>query len=274
MTGTAKIGPIPQIGYGTWTHLGDECRRNVLTALEVGYRHIDTAELYRNERDVGQALAQSGLPRDQVFLTTKVATGHFGPGRIVPTVRRSLERLGTGHADLILLHWPSVDGAFRIEDYIPQLGEVLDLGLARHIGVSNFTRPLIDRTLELLEGRPLATNQCEIHAYLQNRLVAYHCAARGIPMTAYCPLARGRIVDDPVLSAIAAAHDIDAASVALAFLLHEGHVVIPSSGNPVRIAANFAARDINLTDAQMTQIRALDRGLRLVDGPWAPEWDV
>lgn len=179
------VGPLPRIGYGTWNRDGQEAYEGVLRALEVGYRHVDTAEGYHNEEFVGRALTDSGVPRDEIFLTTKVAPENLGPGQVMPHARASLDRLGTDRVDLLLIHWPSIRDEFDIADYMGQLAEVQDGGLTRHIGVSNFTKRHIDRAVEVLGDRPIATNQCEIHVLMQNHPIVKHCAARGIPMTAY-----------------------------------------------------------------------------------------
>ncbi len=267
------IGPVPQMGYGTWNRDGMEAYDGVRCALDVGYRHIDTAEGYRNEEFVGRAIAESGVPRSEIFLTTKVAPESFGPGQIMPHVRASLEKLQTEQVDLLLLHWPSIKDEYDIEDYMAQFAEVFDAGLARHIGVSNFTKRYLDRAIELLGERPITTNQCEIHVLFQNRPIVDYCRAKGIPMTAYSPLARGQVGESEVLREIGQAHGATPEQVALAFLMAEGHVVIPSSNKPERIASNFAARNLRLSPEEIERIRGLDEGRRLVNGDWCPEWD-
>jgi len=269
-----NIGPIPQIGYGTWNRPDQECYDGVVTALEIGYRHIDTAEGYNNEEFVGKAISDSGVPRDDIWLTTKVAPESYAPGNILPTVQRSLEKLRTDQVDLLLLHWPSIKDEYDINDYMAQFAEVYDQGLTKHIGVSNFTKHYLDLALNLLGDRKLITNQCEIHVFMQNRPIVEYSASKGIPMTAYSPLARGAVSDSAELAAIAAEKGATVGQIALAFLMHEGHVVIPSSGNPGRNAENFAAKYVVLSDADMTRLRAMDEGRRLVNGDWTPEWDV
>ncbi|PYE82320.1 aldo/keto reductase [Pseudoroseicyclus aestuarii] len=267
------IGPIPQIGFGTWQREGQEAYACTLAALEAGYRHIDTAEGYGNEEEVGQAIKDSGVPRAEIFVTTKVAPESFGPGQIRPHAEASLRKLGLDKVDLLLLHWPSIHDEYPMEDYVGQFAAVYDAGLTHHIGVSNFTIRHLDRALELLGDRPIATNQCEIHPLMQNRPIVDHCRAKGIPMTAYCPLARGKVLGNPVLKEIGRAHGADEAQVSLAFLMAEGHVVIPSSSKPERIATNLAARDIVLTEGEVARIRGIDAEQRQVDGDWAPDWD-
>lgn len=274
MSDVKMIGPIPQLGYGTWNRDGDDAYNGVIWALEAGYRHIDTAEGYKNEEHVGRAIAESGVPRNDIFLTTKVAPESFAPGQIMGHVEASLEKLRTDKVDLLLLHYPSIGDEYVIEDYMAQFAEVYDKGMTKHIGVSNFTKRYIDRALELLGDRKILTNQIEIHALMQNRPIVEYCTAKGIPLTAFSPLARGAVSDSAALREIGAAHEATPEQIALAFLLHEGYVVIPSSGNKDRIAANLAAKDINLSDKEMVTIRGLEEGRRLVNGPWCPEWDV
>lgn len=274
MTDVKNIGSIPQIGYGTWNRDGDEAYNGVMAALDIGYRHIDTAEGYNNEEFVGKAIADSPVARDDIFLTTKVAPESFAPGQIRGHVEASLKKLRTDQVDMLLLHYPSINDEYDIEDYMAQLAAVYDAGLTKSIGVSNFTIRHLSRAIELLGDRPIATNQCEIHVYLQNHPIVDFAKSKSIPMTAFSPLARGAVVDDGVLKAIGSRHNASASQIALAFLMAEGHIVIPSSGNAKRNAENFAAKDIALTAEDVAQIRGLEKNMRLVDGPWCPKWDV
>lgn len=265
---------IPQMGYGTWNRPGDAAYDGTLAALQAGYRHIDGAEGYDNEEFVGRAIANFGLPREELWVTTKVAPESFGPGLIRPHVEASLDKLGVGPVDLLLLHYPSIGDEYDIEDYMAQFAAVYDAGLCRHIGVSNFTKRYMDRAIALLGDRPILTNQVELHVYMQNKPIVDYCRDKGIALTAFSPLARSAIVDDPILTAIGAAHGATASQVALAWLLAEGHIVIPSSGNPARIRENLAAADLQLTAAELKRIEGLERGMRLVNGTWCPEWDT
>ncbi len=267
------VGTIPQMGYGTWNRPGEQAYRGVLWALEAGYRHIDTAQGYGNEEEVGRALADSKLPRTAVFLTTKVAPENYGPGQVRSSTEESLRKLGVDRVDLLLLHWPSPHGEYPLESYLSQFAEVYDAGYAEQIGVSNFTIGLIDEAQKLLGERVIATNQVEIHPFMQNLPIVSHCRSIGVPTTAYSPLARGAVVGDPILAEVGRAHDATPAQIALAFLMAEGHIVIPSSGKPDRIAENFAARRIELTPGEVERLRGLEKGMRLVNGSWTPEWD-
>jgi len=265
------VGPIPQIGYGTWTRTGDAARQCVLWALEAGYRHIDTAVGYGNEAEVGAALAEARVARSEVFVTTKVPPDHLGPGMVRPLVERSLDKLRTDQVDLLLVHWPSPK--FGMEDYLAQLGEAFDQGLARFIGVSNFTASQIDRAIGLLAPRTITTNQVEIHPLMQNRAIVEHCRRCDIPLTAYSPLARGAVADVPEIVAIAKANGATPGQIALAFLIAEGFVVIPTSSRRARIVENLGALDVKLSDAEIATMRGLDRGSRMVNPSWAPKWD-
>ena len=273
-TNEVMINSIPAMGYGTWNRPGDDAANGVTWALEAGCRHIDTAQGYDNEEYCGAAIAASGIPRDEIFITTKVAPDNFGPGEVRPSVETSLKKLRIDRVDLLLLHWPSPFAKYPMADYMGQLAEVFDAGMAKMIGVSNFTIAHINAAAELLGDRKIATNQVEIHVYSQNRPIVDHCRARGISTTAYSPLARGAFVDDPLLAGIATAHGVTGVDIALTFLLAEGHIVIPSSGKRERIISNFEARKIQLTDGEVLQLRGLERGFRVNEGAdWMPQWD-
>ena len=265
---------IPSFGFGTYQRLDDEAYRTVSDALEVGYRHIDTAEGYNNEEFVGKAIADSGVAREDVWITTKVSPRSYGEGMVRPAVEASLEKLRTDQVDLLLLHWPSINDEYPVESYLEQFAEVYDAGLTKHIGVSNFTKYYLDHALRILGNRPIRTNQCEIHAYFRNRPIVDYCASKGIPMTAYSPLAKGAVADDPTMAKIGEKHNATAAQIALAYLMAEGHIVIPTSTKKERIASNFEARNIQLSAEEVAQIQALDEGRRIVDGEWCPTWDV
>ncbi|AJY48068.1 aldo/keto reductase [Martelella endophytica] len=268
-----SINGIPQMGFGTWKRRDDECYRTVLAALEAGYRHIDTAQAYGNEESVGRALADSGLGDDDVFVTTKVWIDNYGDDAFRPSVEESLKKLGRNKVDLLLLHWPGRKGGPAMEDYVGRLAAVYDDGLAARIGVSNFTTALMDEAAKLLGDRPISANQVECHVFHQNRVIADYCKEHGIAMTAYSPLAQGKIAGEPVLKEIGAAHGVSEGEIALAFLLAEGHVVIPTSSKPERVKSNLAAAEITLTAEEIDRLRDLDRNMRLISPEWAPDWD-
>lgn len=268
------LNNIPKIGYGTWNRPEETAYDCTMLALEAGYTHLDCAEGYENEDFVGRAIKDSGVARDALWVTTKVAPESFGPGQVRPHVEASLEKLGVGPVDLLLLHYPSINDEYEIEDYMGQLADVYDAGLCRNIGVSNFTKPYLEKATALLGDRKIFTNQVELHVYLHNTPIVEDCRARGIPMTAYSPLARGAVLDDPVLMRIGQAHGATPSQIALAWLLSEGHIIIPSAGSKARIAENLAAGDVTLTQEERAEIATLNRDMRLVNGPWCPEWDV
>ncbi len=267
------IGPIPQIGYGSWNRPGDECYNGVRMALDAGYRHIDTAEGYNNEEFVGKAIAESGIARGDIFITTKVAPEHLGPGQVMPHVKVSLDKLRLDQVDLLLVHWPSIKDVYDIKDYMTQFAEVFDKGLAKHIGVSNFTKRHLDQAIAILGNRPITTNQVEIHPLFQNRIIVDYTHSKGISTTAYSPLARGAVNDNAVLIVIGKTHNASPGQIALAFLMAEGHVVIPSSGSKARIEENLASQNIRLSIEEIAAIRGIDAGHRLVNGDWCPVWD-
>lgn len=267
------IGPVPQIGFGTWKRHGDDGYRAVLDALEVGYRHIDTAEAYDNEQDVGKAIALSGLKRDTLFITTKVAPDNLGPGQVRPHVLASLEKLGLQQVDLLLIHWPSIDDRFDVRDYVAQFAAVHAEGLTKHIGVSNFTKRHLAAAIDVLGEGVITTNQVEVHPFFQNPIMKTHCATLGIPLTAYSPLARGAVNTSETIARVAQRHGATAGQIALAFLMAEGHIIIPTSSNQTRMAENLAAQNIILDDRDMADIRLLDTNQRIVNGSWAPKWD-
>ena len=226
---------IPQMGFGTFDRTGPQGVDAILTALETGYRHVDTAQTYGTERECGEALRRSGLGRSEVFVTTKISTDNFGPGMLVPSLRRSLDDLQLEQVDLTLLHWPSPNGRLPLAVYLEQLAEAHVAGLTRLIGVSNFTIALIEAARAILGALPISNNQFEMNPYLQNKKLVTYCKNSNIPVTCYLPIARGRLAGDPVLEPIARRHDASVEQVALAFEMQQGLIVIPP---PARLNAS------------------------------------
>ena len=268
-----KFNDIPAMGLGTYGRTGDAGLAAISAALEIGYRHIDTAQTYDTEKNAGEAFRRSGLPRADVFITTKVARVKLANKDFLPSLRQSLDSIGVDRVDLTLIHWPSADPDIRFEDYMQSLGRAKVLGLTRMIGVSNFPTPLIERGVKELGPGEIATNQVEMHPFLQNRKVLECCRKHKIAVTAYMPLAKGRVLEDPVLRAIGKAHGAMPNQVSLAWLMGQGVIVIPASGSRQHLESNFAARSIRLTEADAAAIAALDRGERIIDPPDSPEWD-
>ncbi|WP_419307955.1 2,5-didehydrogluconate reductase DkgB [Chromohalobacter israelensis] len=264
---------LPRIGLGTFRLKDQDVIDSVISALSLGYRHIDTAQFYGNERAVGEALAQSHVPREEVFLTTKVWWDQLQPQALLDSLEESRRQLGVDYIDLALVHWPSPDDEVPMADYIGALNQAREQGLTRDIGVSNFTVAQIDRALSVPGGEHLITNQIEVHPYLANRKVVAHCQDKGLQVTGYMPLAVGKVMDDPVLQAIAEAHEATPAQIALAWVAARDIVVIPSSTKPAHQQSNLEAMRITLSAEEMARIDALDRGERIANPDFAPEWD-
>ncbi len=265
---------IPAFGLGTFRLKEQVVTEAVRHALELGYRAIDTAQAYNNEAEIGTAIAASGVPREQLFITTKIWTDRFGDGRLIPSLKDSLRKLRTEQVDLTLIHWPSPGGAVPMAEYLGALAEAQDQGLTRLIGVSNFTRALLREAIGLVGAARIATNQVELSPYLQNRTLAAFAREEGIHLTSYMTLAYGKVLGDPVLQAIARAHGATTAQVALAWALQQGHAVIPSSTKRENLQGNLQAQQLRLSEAEMAQIATLDRGERLANpASLAPAWD-
>ena len=264
---------IPLLGLGTYGRTGDVGAAAMLKAIEIGYRHLDTAQSYDTERQVGIAVKRSGVPRSELFVTTKVADTALDKASFMPSVERSLETLGLDQVDLLLIHWPSQNDTVPFEDYLLALAEAKARGHARLIGVSNFPIALLEKSWALLGQGSLATNQVEIHPYLQSPRLRDFARSQEFTLTAYQPLAKGEVSQDALLKAIGERHGVTAAAVSLAFLMGEGHIVIPASGSEANLRANFAALQVKLTADEMAQIRKLDRGYRRINPAKSPRWD-
>jgi 2,5-diketo-D-gluconate reductase B len=264
---------IPPIGLGTFRLQGQGAYDSVSMGLAAGYRHIDTAQVYGNETEVGRALADSGLVRADVFVTTKVWTEHLAAPALVPSLKESLRKLGLEQLDLALIHWPSPQDAVPLAETMHALLEARELGLARAIGVSNFTVAHMRQAIDAVGAHNIATNQVELHPYLQNRAVAGFAREAGIHLTAYMPLAYGKAATDPAIAAIAARLDATPAQVTLAWLLQKGYAVIPSSTRRENLEGNLGAAGIKLAPADVAAIDALDAGERIANPDFAPRWD-
>jgi diketogulonate reductase-like aldo/keto reductase len=266
---------IPTIGLGTLGLKGADCINAVKAALLMGYRHIDTAERYGNETDVGQGLDQglaaAGLARDEVFVTTKVYQDKLAAADFARSFAQSLEKLQLSHVDLLLIHWPNPK--IPLAETIGALCKVKRDGGATHIGVANFTTALIDEAVSLA-SEPLVTNQIEVHPFLDQTKVIEACRRHGMSVTAYCPLARGKVPGNPVLERIGTAHGRSAAQVSLRYLVQLGLVCIPKTAKSDHMAANLDVFDFALNDAEMAEVAALGRADgRVVNPAHAPVWD-
>lgn len=265
---------MPALGFGTWALNGDECKRAVREALDVGYRHIDTAEMYGNEEEVGYAIQRSAVTRDQVFLATKVWHDHLDTSGVSRALEGSLRRLRTDYVDLFLIHWPNP--GVPLEETLAGMSGLKAAGKAKHIGVSNFTVAQL-REAQQCSGGPVFCNQVEYHPYLcQDSLLAY-CRSNNILLVAYCPLARGRVFSGSLLQQIGQGYGKTAGQVALRWLLQQDGVgLIPRSASSAHIRENFQVFDFELTDEEMGRISRLAKGERIVNsfGPQAQQWDA
>jgi 2,5-diketo-D-gluconate reductase B len=266
---------IPAMGLGTMTLKEQVCIDAIKAALRLGYRHLDTAERYGNEQWVGeglrQGLAASGLKREDVFVTTKVYWDKLAPGDFERSVEESLEKLKLPWVDLLLIHWnnPKVP----LSDSIASLCNAKKKGQTKHVGVANFTTAMLDEAVRLA-SEPLVTNQIEAHPFLDQSKVLAGCRKHGISVTAYCPIARGKVSGNEVLERIGKAHGKSSSQIALRYLVQQGIMPIPRTANPEHLAANLAVFDFTLSDAEMAAIAALKRpDGRVVNPAHAPQWD-
>ncbi|MBO9591037.1 aldo/keto reductase [Devosia sp.] len=264
---------IPQMGFGTYARKGGDGIEAMLIALETGYRHLDTAQDYGTEAEVGQAVQRSGLNRADVFITTKIATGNLGAGALISSLRQSLDNLQMDQLDLTLIHWPSPNNAVPLAVYIEQLAEAHELGLTRLIGVSNFTIAMLEEAQAILGDLKIANNQFELNPLLQNKKLANYCIKKGISVTCYLPIARGILGAVPEIAQIAARHGATPEQVALAFEFAKGYIAIPTSSRADRIRSNYLATKLVLSAADIATIETVDRGQRVIDPAWGPDWD-
>jgi 2,5-diketo-D-gluconate reductase B len=262
---------IPVIGLGTWDLRGRTCVDMVGEALKLGYRHIDTAAAYDNEEQVGEGLRASGIKREDVHVTTKVWRDNLRAADFERSVEEGLKRLGLDQVDLLLIHWPNP--SVPLKETIGALNKVKREGLARHIGISNFTVELIEEAVKLSQ-EPLATNQIELHVYLDQSKIIAACGRHGISITAYSPIARGKGAGDKVLEKIAAARGKSWAQVCLRWLVQQNVAAIPRTSRIERLSENIAIFDFELSGEQMRQISAMGSAKgRLTDFGFAPKWD-
>jgi diketogulonate reductase-like aldo/keto reductase len=272
---SANGAEIPALGLGTWQLTGTHCTDAVAAALDIGYRHIDTAAAYDNEAAVGRGIAASSVPRGDIFVTTKVWKTQIGTGALQKSAEASLERLGLASVDLLLIHWPNRD--IPLSESIAALCDAQRCGLAQHIGVSNFPTALLAQAIALAkaEGTRLVANQCEFHPWLDQAKVIEACRSNGLAFTSYSPLGRGRLADDPVLTKIAGEIGRSVSQILLRWnIQHPGVAAVPKAGSPAHLKENFEIFDFDLSPAQMQAISALAKpDGRMVSLSGAPDWD-
>ena len=261
---------LPKIGLGTFRMKGDDCTKGVEQALALGYRHIDTAEMYGNEDAIGQALTNTAVPRHEIHLTSKVWYDHLTPEAMHHALDQTLANLKTDHLDLYLIHWPGPH--MNMAQTMETLMDIKRSGRARAIGVANFTIGLLDEARQA--GAELACNQVEYHVLLSQEKLLTHMRQINLPLVAYCPLAQGRLVDHPALKEMAQKHGTTPAQIALKWLLdQEGVAAIPKASRKETQQSNLDAQNLNLDDADRAAIAALPKDQRFVQPAFAPSWD-
>jgi len=266
----AKDFAIPIVGLGTWALRGRDCARLVEQAIRIGYRHIDTAQMYDNEREVGEGVRASGK-RNEVMVTTKVQPSLLAPHDLERSVKESLAKLRIDHIDLLLIHWPNP--RVPLAETLGAMAKMKQAGFVRQLGVSNFTVALLDEAKKV-SPEPLVCDQIECHPFLDQHKVIAACRAQGMAVVAYSPIARGNVRGNEVLERIGKVHKKSAAQVCLRFLVQQGIVVIPRTSKIERLEENFALFDFALSDAEMAEIGKLSgRNDRIVDFSWSPNWD-
>jgi len=268
----AQGAKIPIIGFGSMRLKEDAGREAILSALRSGYRHIDTAAFYGNEKEVGDAIKASGVKREDIFLTTKVRDNNLKADDFARSLDNSLKLLDLPQVDLLLIHWPNPQVPHA--ESIGALNKAKRDGLTRHIGVCNYTVALL-KEAQAATKEPLVTNQIEVHPFLDQSKVIEASRGYGMAITAYCPIARGRVPGNPVLERIGEAHGKTASQVSLRWLVQQGIIVIPGSGKPERQKENLDVLDFSLSPAEMSEIATLKKpDGRVVNPPQAPKWDV
>jgi 2,5-diketo-D-gluconate reductase B len=260
---------IPKLGFGTWRLAGRECSDGVADALGAGYRHVDTAAMYGNEEEVGRGMRASGVDRSEIWLATKVWPEDLEPDRVRRSLEASLRRLAVDHVDLFLIHWPNP--RVPLADTLAAMAALRDEGQTREMGVSNFTAAQFREALDLA---PVVVNQVEYHPFLSQDAVLEVCRERSAELSAYRPLAKGEVAEDPVIAEIAAAHDATPAQVALAWLVgQEGVSAVPKTSSPERRRENLAALELELTPEERRRMDGLPKDRRAVETDWSPNWD-
>ncbi len=268
-----SFSALPKIGMGTFRLKGNDARDAVKSALSLGYRHIDTAQMYENEAEVGDGIVSSGIPRREIFLTTKIWHDKLHASDLINSLHDSLARLKTDHVDLALIHWPSPADEVPMAEYLGALRDAQREGLTDHIGISNFTCAQMDQAKDILGDTPIFTNQVEVHPFLSDRKVIEHARKLGIPVTGYMPLAVGKVMDDDTLIRVGAEHNASPAQIAIAWIASKGVAAIPSSTRSRHQKANLDALKIRLSEEEIAAIDQLDRNERIANPGFAPNWD-
>ena len=262
------IDGMPSLGLGTWQNTDpEECANAVATALEMGYRHVDTAQAYGNEESVGEGLSRADVPREDVFLATKVWIDQLAHDDVLASTEESLAKLGVDYVDLLYIHWPA--GDYDAEDTFAAFDDLYDEGLIERLGISNFEPAQVTAAVETADA-PIFANQIECHPLLPQAELRAHCADHDVAVVAYSPLARGEVFDVPELQAVAEKHGVSEAQVSLAWLREKGVTAIPKATSEAHVRDNWASRTLELDDADVAKIDAIERRERQVDPGFAP----
>jgi len=256
------------LGLGTWENTDpEECANAVETALEMGYRHVDTAQAYDNEEHVGRGIERADVPREEVFLATKVWIDRLDRDGVVASTEESLAKLGVDAVDLLYVHWPC--RTYDPDETLGAFDELYERGLTDRVAVSNFQPEQVDEAVEVADA-PVFANQIEVHPFLPQRELVDHCRERGIEVVAYSPLARGAVFEHETLTDIAESHDASAAQVSLAWLRERGITAIPKAASAAHVADNWRSLDLDLSDEAVARIDAIGERDRRIDPDWAP----
>lgn len=265
---------IPSFGVGTFRLQDQVVMDSVRNALDLGYRAIDTAQIYGNEAAVGQAIVDSRVARDELFITTKIWTENYSQAKLIPSLQESLKKLRSDYVDLTLIHWPAPGNGVEIEEFMTALAQAKAQGLTREIGISNFNMELTRQAIAAVGKGEIATNQIELSPYLQSQKLTDFLKEQGIHVTSYMTLAYGKVLKELVLAEIAQKHQASVAQVALAWALQLGYSVIPSSTKRENLASNLLARNLKLDAEDLARIAQLERNGREVNPEGlAPVWD-
>jgi 2,5-diketo-D-gluconate reductase B len=256
---------MPQLGLGTWELTGAQCEEVVATAIGLGYRHIDTAGAYANHREVGAGISHAGVPRDQLYVTTKIPLGKQTRSQVLSQADAFLKQLNLEYVDLLLIHWPNRHVPFA--ETLGAMAELVKKEVVRSVGISNFNARIMAEAVES-SPVPVVTNQVEFHPLLYQRDLLATCRDLNMVLTAYAPLARGHVLRNTTLQEIAAAHNVTAAEVSIAWILAKDAVAIPKASSREHLQANLKAADLVLSGQDISRIDALAANQRLVDGPW------
>ena len=261
---------VPALGFGTFRMTGSECAQAVEQAIQTGYRHIDTAEIYENEKSVGEGIRAAGVRREELFITTKAWIDDLSRSGVRKSLEGSLCRLDTDYVDLWLIHWPNP--AFPLEETLQTMMQLRETGRVRHIGVSNFPVASVE---EAVKVAPIVCNQVEYHPYLSQEPILTHASKHHMMITAYAPIAMGKVAGDPLLVRIGERYGKSPVQVALRWLIQQPNVsAIPKAADPKHCVENIDIFDFSLNDEEMAAVFGLARGKRLINPELAPQWDV